>query len=41
MSVSKDYLDFIEKLNRFRPRVENQLSLPFDYVIEQDDGKGL
>lgn len=41
MSVSKNYFDFIDKLDRFRPRVENQLSLPLDYALDQDDGKGL
>ena len=41
MSMSKNYLDFIEKLDRFRPRIENQLSLPLDYERDKDDGKGL
>jgi hypothetical protein len=41
MSLSKDYLDFIGKLDRFRPRYSEQFLLPFDYHPEQDDGKGL
>jgi hypothetical protein len=41
MSMSKNYLDFIEKLDRFRPRIENQLTVPLDYEREKDDGQGL
>jgi hypothetical protein len=41
MTVSKDYPDFMEKLNKFRPRYGEQYVLPFDYEPEQDDGKGL
>jgi hypothetical protein len=47
MSMSKDYRDFIGKLDRFRPRIENklssrnQLSLPLDYERDKDDGNGL
>lgn len=41
MSMSKDYPDFIEKLDRFRPRYSEQYRLPFDYEPEKDDGKGL
>jgi hypothetical protein len=41
MSVSKTYLDFIEKLNHFRPRFDDQLDLPFSYEPENDDGRGL
>lgn len=41
MSMSKNYLDFIEKLDRFRPRIEKQLLLPLDYERDKDDGKGL
>jgi hypothetical protein len=33
-------LDFIDKLNRFRPRFGEQYMLPFDYEPEKDDGKG-
>jgi len=41
MTVSRDYPDFIEKLDRFRPRYGEQYQLPFDYYPEHDDGKGL
>jgi hypothetical protein len=41
MTVSRDYPDFIEKLDRFRPRYGDQYQLPFDYYPEHDDGKGL
>jgi hypothetical protein len=41
MTISKDYPDFIEKLNRFHPRFGEQYVLPFDYEQEKDDGKGL
>jgi hypothetical protein len=41
MTMSKDYLDFIDKLDRFRPRFGEQYVLPFDYEREEDDGKGL
>jgi len=41
MSVSKDYPDFIQKLDRFRPRFSDQYELPFDYKPEDDDGTGL
>jgi hypothetical protein len=33
-----DYPDFIEKLDRFRPRYSEQYQLPFDYEPEADDG---
>jgi hypothetical protein len=41
MTMSKDYPDFIEKLDRFRPRFGEQYVLPFDYEPENDDGRGL
>jgi hypothetical protein len=41
MTVSDDYLDFVGKLDRFRPRFGEQYLLPFDYEPEKDDGKGL
>ena len=41
MTISKDYPDFIDKLDRFRPRYSEQYRLPFDYESEADDGKGL
>jgi hypothetical protein len=40
MKVSDNYHDFIEKLDRFHPRFGEQLTLPFDYEREADDGKG-
>jgi len=41
MCMSKNDLDFIEKLDRFRPRIEKQLSLPLEYERDKDDGKDL
>ena len=41
MTMSKDYLDFVDKLDQFRPRYGEQYKLPFDYYPDQDDGKGL
>jgi P63C domain len=41
MSVSSNYKDFIEKLDRFRPRFSDQYELPFDYQPEEDSGIGL
>jgi hypothetical protein len=41
MSVSRDYRDFIEKLDRFRPRFGEQYELPFNYHPEDDTGQGL
>jgi hypothetical protein len=41
MTMSKDYPDFMEKLNKYRPRFGEQYLLPFDYEPEKDDGKGL
>lgn len=41
MSISKSYPDFIQKLDRFRPRFGEQYVLPFDYEPEKDDGRGL
>jgi hypothetical protein len=41
MSVSKDYKDFIQKLDRFRPRLEDQYELPFNYSPEEDSGEGI
>jgi hypothetical protein len=40
MTMSKDYPDFMEKLNKYRPRF-GEYVLPFDYESEKDDGKGL
>jgi hypothetical protein len=41
MTMSKDYPDFIKKLDQFRPRFGEQYVLPFDYEPEKDDGRGL
>jgi hypothetical protein len=41
MTMSKNYLEFITKLDQFRPRFGEQYRLPFDYYPDQDDGKGL
>jgi hypothetical protein len=41
ISMSKNYLDFIEKLDMFRPRFGEQYKLPFQYEKDEDDGKGL
>jgi hypothetical protein len=35
MTMSKDYLDFIDKLDCFRPRFGEQYLLPFDYEPEK------
>lgn len=41
MKLSRDYLDFIDKMDTFYPRYGEQYRLPFDYDPERDDGKGL
>jgi hypothetical protein len=41
MTMSRDYLDFIGKLDQFRPRFGEQYRLQFDYYPDQDDGRGL
>jgi hypothetical protein len=41
MTISKHHLEFIDKLDRFRPRYGEQYRLPFDYYPDQDDGKGM
>ena len=41
MTLSKDYFDFLDKLDRYRPKY-GQIPLPFDYEPDPaDDGKGL
>jgi hypothetical protein len=41
MTLSRDYFDFKDKLDRFRPKY-GQILLPFDYEPDTaDDGKGL
>ena len=44
MQLSGDYKDFMEKLDRIRPKFANvgeTLALPFNYEQEKDDGKSL
>ena len=41
MTMSKHHLEFIDKLDRFRPRYGEQYRLPFDYYPDHDDGKGM
>jgi hypothetical protein len=41
MSVSKDYTEFIGRLDRFRPRLDDQYELPFYYKPEEDTGTGI
>jgi len=41
MKLSRDYPDFIDKLEAHYPRFGEQYRLPFEYEPEQDDGKGL
>jgi hypothetical protein len=40
MTVSKDYFDFIDKLDTYRPRFGEQYRLPFAYEQDEDDGNG-
>jgi hypothetical protein len=41
MTMSKDYFDFMDKLDRFQPKY-GQIALPFDYEPDTaDDGNGL
>jgi hypothetical protein len=41
MTMSKDYFDFMDKLDTYRPRFGEQYRLPFHYEKDEDDGKGL
>jgi hypothetical protein len=41
MKLSRDYLDFIDKLDVHYPHFGEQYRLPFPYEPQQDDGKGL
>ncbi len=41
MKISRDYHDFISKMDTHYPRHGEQYLLPFNYEPEQDDGKGL
>jgi hypothetical protein len=40
MSMSKDYFDFLDNLDRFSPK-HGQIALPFPYEPDPDDGKGM
>jgi hypothetical protein len=41
MTMSKDYFDFIDKLDNYRRRFGEQYRLPLNYEPDQDDGHGL
>jgi hypothetical protein len=41
MKISRDYFDFIDKLDQHYPRFGEQYRLPFPYEQDLDDGKGL
>lgn len=41
MTLSSDWHDFMQKLERRHPKFTTQLSLPFPYQPDKDDGKGL
>ena len=41
MSVSINYKDFMEKPDRFRPRLCDQYELPLEYQADEDTGIGL
>jgi hypothetical protein len=41
MTFSRDWPDFMEKLNQRHPRFGDQLSFAFDYPQRNDDGLGL
>jgi len=41
MKLSRDYHDFIDKMDTHYPRYGEQYRLPFNYEKGQDDGKGL
>ena len=40
MKLSRDYPDFMHKLDSLHPRYGDTLQLPFEYQPEKDDGKG-
>jgi len=41
MKISRDYFDFIDKMDAHYPRFGEQYRLPFPYEPDQDDGRGL
>lgn len=41
MKLSRDYLDFIDKMDTHHPQFGVQYRFDFDYEREKDDGKGL
>lgn len=42
MQISSDYLDFVQKLDKHKPRYNETRSLSFDdYQQDKDDGKGI
>jgi hypothetical protein len=41
MKLSRDYFDFIDKMDTHYPRFGEQYRFDFDFERDQDDGKGL
>ena len=41
MQMSSDWHDFMNKLNRYRPKYGETFDLPLEYEQQADDGKGL
>ena len=41
MKISRDYHDFIDKLDAHYPRFREQYKFAFDYEPEADHGRGL
>jgi P63C domain len=41
MKISRDYHDFIDKMDTYYPKFGEQYRFDFDYERDQDDGKGL
>ncbi len=41
MQLSNNYQDFINKLDRIRPRYGKTMPLPLEYRQDEDDGKGI
>jgi hypothetical protein len=41
MKISRDYFEFIDRMDQHYPRFGEQYRLPFPYEPDQDDGKGL
>jgi hypothetical protein len=41
MKLSRDYHDFIRKLDMIHPRYGQQMLIPYDYEQEKDTGRGI